>query len=71
MATRIYLVTPKSGPVRLVEAVHPANALRHVAAQEYSVEVASQQDLVDLISAGKKVERVGVEQAELPVGDEA
>ena len=76
-ATRIYIVSPRqhdlaAGPVprRLVRAVHPANALRHVADGVYSVTVASQEDLVAAITAGARVEDVKPEQRELPgVGD--
>ncbi len=75
MATnqRIYLVAPKradneAAPVvrRLVRAAHPANALRHVAADEYSVTVATQDDLVALLSDGAKVEEIKGEQQVLP-----
>lgn len=74
--TRIYVVTSehvsgqfKQRSRRLVEASHPANALRHVAVDMLRVSVAKQAELVELINAGVKVEQVGVEQGELPVGE--
>ena len=71
--TRVYIVAPRRAdseqtPVvrRLVRAAHPAHALRHVADGEYSVEVASQDDLIALLSDGVKVEDIRQEQHELP-----
>ena len=70
-ATRIYVVAPKvaeagkPAPRRLVRATHPANALRHVADGDYSVAVASQDDLEALLSQGAKVETIGAEQQQL------
>jgi hypothetical protein len=43
---------------RLVRAPNAAQALRHVATDTLSVAVASQDDLVELIEAGVKVESV-------------
>lgn len=48
---------------RLVRAPNAAQALRHVAADTLSVDVASQDDLVILIGRGAKVEASGREQA--------
>lgn len=58
-AERIYVVNQvgKDAP-RLVRAVHQAAALRHVAADLLCVAVASQDDLVELLGAGVKVESV-------------
>lgn len=44
---------------RLVRAPNAAQALRHVAADTLNVAVASQDDLVELIEAGVKVESAG------------
>lgn len=73
MATRVYMAAPKrpdceQAPVqrRLVRATHPSRALHHVAADEYSVEVASQEDLITLLEDGVKVEDVKAEPAETP-----
>lgn len=70
--TRVYIVTPKRAdseqePVhrRLVRATHPSHALRHVAADEYNVAVASQDDLIALIGDGVQVETIAAEQKEL------
>lgn len=70
-ATRIYIVTPKAAEGqtvvrRLVRASHPSHALRHVAADQLQVTVASQDDLVDLLGRGVPVETVKHEQHELP-----
>jgi hypothetical protein len=61
-ASRIYIVTtrevegqaPANAP-RLVRAVNAAQALRHVA-QVYQATVASQDDLIDHVGKGVKVE---------------
>lgn len=67
---RIYVVTPTKAQhgtaPRLVRAPNQARALHHVA-QDFTVEVAGQDDLVTLIGAGVKVETAGEKQA----GDEA
>jgi len=49
---------------RLVRAPNAAQALRHVAAHTLQVAVASQDDLVELIEAGVKVESTGEQAAE-------
>lgn len=69
MTTRIYLVADAgttTTPPRLVRATHPATALRHVAADAFTVRVATQDDLVKAFEAGTKVESLGAEQQELP-----
>jgi hypothetical protein len=58
---RIYLVAAQAAPTppgiaRLVRATHMAQALRHVAADTLRVSVASQEELVGLITAGVAVE---------------
>ncbi len=72
-ATRVYLVAPnradsEAAPVqrRLVRATHPSHALRHVAADEYTVTVAGQDDLIALLGDGVQVEAIGHEQQEIP-----
>ena len=57
-AARIYVVTSKAegATPRLVRASHPANALRHVAVDSFSVAVAAQETLVELVADGVKVE---------------
>jgi hypothetical protein len=64
--TRIYSVTDKAGNTRLVEASHPAHAMRHVAADTFTVKVTPQRELVDLLRKGVTVESVAHEQQELP-----
>jgi hypothetical protein len=63
--TRIYIVTVGETD-RLVRAAHPANALMHVARDIASVRVAGQQDLIDCLEDGIKVEDIKAEQQELP-----
>jgi len=53
-AQRIYRVETPQG-TRLIRAIHPAAAIRH-AAKGITAEVASQQDLVDLVTTGCEVE---------------
>lgn len=55
---------------RLVRATNAAQAMRHVAADTLHVAVASQDDLVELIEAGVKVENSG-EPAPEPAAEEA
>jgi malonyl CoA-acyl carrier protein transacylase len=61
--TRIYVVQVKeSGAVVklvLVRAPNAAQAARHVTRQMVSVEVASQEELVNLLGQGVKVEHAG------------
>ena len=66
--TRIYKVAPaaEGGASRLVRAAHPSHALRHVAADAFTVKVASQDDLVAALERGTKVETISAEQLNLP-----
>lgn len=68
MSTRIYKVSPRAEgeKARLVRATHPSHALRHVAAEAFTVNVASQDELVLALERGTKVETIAAEQAELP-----
>lgn len=55
--TRIYLVSRKGvDHARLIRAATQAQALRHVALDEYMVDVATQDQLVDCVSEGVHVE---------------
>lgn len=68
MPERIYRVTPKAEGAepkesRLVRAGSQAQALRHVAAETLAVSLASQQDLVELLGAGVKVDDAKAEEA--------
>jgi hypothetical protein len=58
-ATRIYLVTTTDGAARLVKAAVPTQAITHVAKQVYSARIASQDDLVEALNSGVKVETYG------------
>ena len=58
-ATRIYLVTTSAGTARLVKASVPSQAITHVAKQLFSARIASQDDLVEALSIGTKVEAYG------------
>ena len=57
--TRIYLVTTAAGAARLVKAAVPSQAITHVAKQIFSARIASQDDLVEALSNGIKVESYG------------
>ena len=71
MAERIYIVTSAQG-TRLVKANLRQQALSHVASTEYTVRVASQDDLVEQIKAGTKIEQYRApEQLELVEGSES
>ena len=64
-ATRIYLVNGPTGS-RLVKATVASQAITHVAKSAFSAKVASQDDLVEALSNGIKVEAYGeTAQAEL------
>ena len=61
---RIYVVTTSEGN-RLVEAANKSQAVNHVAKDTISAEVAGQRDLIELVSAGIKVESVGEKEFDL------
>ena len=66
-ATRIYLVNGPTGN-RLVKATVASQAITHVAKSAFSAKVASQDDLVEALSNGVKVETYGeTAQAELDI----
>lgn len=59
---RIYAVADKkAGVCHLVKAATQAQAVGHVVRGQFVAEVASQEVLVDLMTAGKKVEEAGAE----------
>lgn len=63
--TRIYLVQDTESKTKaLVRASNQAQAIRHVARNRLAVAVASQDDLVELLAGGVKVEDAGAETAE-------
>ena len=67
-ATRIYIVTGNDGTTRLVKATVASQAITHVAKSAFSAKVASQDDLVEALSNGIKVEAYGeTAQSELDV----
>lgn len=64
-ATRIYLVSDEdTATKRLVRASTQAQATHHAARSRFDVKVASQDDLVNLIASGVKVEEAGAQPAE-------
>lgn len=67
MATqRIYIVGTPTGETRLVRASVKQQALSHVANSTFTVQVASQDDLVQAVSKGVTVENYKApEQADL------
>lgn len=65
---RIYLVGTPDGTIRLINASLRQQALSHVANSLFTVRVASQQDLVEQVSKGVKVENYkDADQSELPL----
>jgi len=66
-ATRIYLVNGPTG-TRLIKATVASQAITHAAKSAFTAKVASQDDLVEALSNGIKVETYGeTAQAELDV----
>ena len=62
MSKRIYSVTDGATAItRLVRAANQAQALSHVARSTFSVQVASQNELVAQLQSGTKVEEAGAE----------
>lgn len=61
METRIYVVRNSSGAARVVQAPNPAQALRHVTKQEFTVRAATAVEVANLMSAGAKLELAGAE----------
>lgn len=70
MSKRIYVVSPlpaitidkQPQHARLVRAATPAQAVRHVTTGLFDVNVASQEDLVRLLSDGIKLEQTAAEE---------
>ena len=66
--TRIYTVTnTTTGAESLVRATHRAQALSHVAKATFAIEVATQDKLVALVSAGAKVADATAEVVQTPL----
>lgn len=55
--TRIYAVSEKQKPDRLVEAGSAAQAIRHCVRQQFEAEAATPKDIAALMGAGIKVEK--------------
>lgn len=64
---RIYLVT-HGDDKRLIRAISQANARNHIARNSITVQVASQDDIVALVSTGQKVEETSSEPVQLEIG---
>lgn len=58
MAQRIYLVEGPTGEFSLVKASTGTQAVAHVARSAFKVRVATQQDLVEKLTAGAVVENI-------------
>ena len=63
MTTRIYRVAD-GDVIRLVEAINPAQAIRHCASQRYRIGVAKATDVAYLMGKGVQVEQAGAEGAD-------
>ena len=60
MSTRIYLVTDvETNKHRLIRAGNQAQAIRHAAQTRFDLEVAGQDDLVNLLTGGIPIELAG------------
>ena len=65
MSTRIYLVTDRdTQTMRLIRAGNQAQAIRHAAQSRFDIEVAGQDDLVQLLGSGQAVEVAGTSSDE-------
>lgn len=69
MATRIYKVTSQSGTY-LVRASTRNQAIAHIAKDEITANVATQDDIVSLMQDGRKVIEVKEDQMPLNLGGE-
>ncbi len=58
---RVYVIREGGKNSRLVSAGTPAQAIRHVVKEKFTAGVASQSDLIELISGGIKVENAAQE----------
>lgn len=70
--TRVYLVTDHAGWPRLVDASSPGQAVAHVYGDAGLVAIPSQKKLIELATAGIKVETVTkapTDQPALPLGE--
>lgn len=70
MAERIYVVGGPTG-IRLVNATTKQQAIAHVANSTIKAHVASQTDLVDLLTKGLTVEQYKPVNMELDLGEKA
>jgi len=68
MASRIYVVGGPQG-IRLVNATTKQQAIAHVANSTIKAHVASQEDLVDLLTKGLTVEQYKPANLELDLGE--
>lgn len=70
MATRVYTIrdrtAPDGTPPVLVEASHPAVAIRTVVAERYSAKVATQAELIAALRGGQNIVDATQRQGELP-----
>ena len=65
---RIYYVRHDHGKARLIRADNRAQALGAAARSEFTIEVASQETIVELCGSGTKVENATEKQVELSGG---
>lgn len=67
MSTRIYLVTEKDGTRHLVRSTVPAQAVAHIARDQFGVRVATQDDLISCMQDGIAPQSALPEPAAAPV----
>lgn len=69
--TRVYVVTQQDGaPVALVRAVSKAAAVNHAVKRDFRADVATQDELIDLVGAGWRVDVAGAEDPPEETGDD-
>lgn len=61
-ATRPYVITGKDGAQRLVQAGTQAQALRHVATDQFTVKAASASEVIELMQSGVQPEMASAEK---------
>ena len=71
-ATRIYIVGSLDGSTRLVRAATPQQAISHVAHSQFTVQVPTQDELIEAVSKGASVENYkDANQTQLELGESA
>lgn len=68
---RVYRVTDRDGSTRMVWAYNRSQAIRHASEQDYSANVASQSEIIQMVRAGVPEEEAGeTRRKDEPMTDE-